>query len=262
MEKKLTIVLGPTASGKTAYALKLAQKTNGILISADSRQVYIGMDIGTAKHRPAYLVDIRQPDNPLTLAEWQPLAYQAIDAVIAQGKNPMLVGGTMLYLDSIIFNYAIPNVPPDPALRTQLEAHDVAKLYQELLAKDPAAKKFIEPRHKRRIIRALEVMAATKQPFSTQRRRRPPRYDITIYGLKPSWEELERRIRARAKQMLADGLMAEITTLKKTYGPDLPLLKTLNYKEAPNIEAMARANLRYAKRQMAWWKKYKNIKWL
>lgn len=251
-QAKLTIILGPTASGKTAYALELAKKNNGAIISADSRQVYIGMDIGTGKVRPAYLLDIRTPDNPLTLSEWQAAAYQAIDDIITQEKHPLLVGGTMLYLDSIIFNYAIPNVSPNLELRKKLAQQDTPLLYQNLIQQDPDAGQFIEPHHTQRIIRALEVMHASGARFSSQRRACPPRYQLEIIGLFPGWEILEKNIRRRVQQMLDDGLMAEIVALKKKYGPDLPLLKTLNYKEAPDVEAMVRSNMRYAKRQMRW----------
>ena len=130
---KLTVVLGPTASGKTDFAIEIAQEKNGTIISADSRQVYRGMDIGTAKVRdmqgiPHYLIDIREPNESLSLAQWQQLAFQAIDSAISKGKHPILAGGTMLYIESVIYNFDIPRVHPNDAFRAEKEATPAAEL--------------------------------------------------------------------------------------------------------------------------------------
>ncbi len=174
----------------------------------------------------------------------------------------------MLYLDSVIFNYQIPEVPPNEKLRDAWEEETVAELWDQLQKQDPAAEKFVEPHNKRRIIRALEVMAATKRPFSELRRRREPKYDMEIVGLFPrqsggqaGWDVLEKRIEQRVDEMLAAGLLDEIAGLQKKYGADLPLLKTLNYREAGDRAAMIRGNLAYAKKQMKWWAGREDINW-
>lgn len=296
MNKKpiLRVIIGPTAAGKTEAAIQLAKKLSGGVVSADSRQVYAGMNIGTATPLrpkgfagqephdilvpdiilgiPHYLLNIRRPDQPMVLAEWQAAAYQAIDHVIAQGHSPLLVGGTMLYVDSIVFNYQIPNVAPNQNLRVQLEMMPEAELWEQLMAKDPQARGFIESHHKQRIIRALEVIEATGKPFSQQRLRQEPRYKTEIIGLFPSWEKLQVRIEKRVHGMLAQGLVEETKQLQDKYGKDLPLLKTMNYLQAGEvlarrmteekaIEEMIRANMRYARRQMSWWKGRKDIRW-
>lgn len=273
----LTAIIGPTASGKTDYALRLASQKNGAVISADSRQVYRGMDIGTAKVRdtrgvPHYLMDIREPSESLSLSEWQQLAFEAIDSILSNGKHPILAGGTMLYIDSIVYNFDIPRVQPDLAFRERKEKIENRKLYEELLQKDPKAKNFIEPTNARRIIRALEVVAATGKRFSAQRKRRTPRYKTEIIGLFPGWDELRRRIEVRAQKMFDNGLLEEIAALREKYGKDLPLFQTLNYRQTvavldgimPKDEAvksMVRDNLRYAHRQMSWWKGRSDIQW-
>lgn len=291
--KRLFVITGPTASGKTNIAIALAQEMKGAIVSADSRQVYAGMNIGTAKPKfawrdeaqagegvhgetgpavPHYLFNIRRPNQPLSLSEWQAMAFTAVDHIQNVGSLPLLVGGTMLYIDSIIKNYDLPQVPPNPALRAELEAKENDQLYAELLQEDPAAGAFVQPLNKRRIIRALEVMAATNQPFSEQRRQRPPRYDITAVGLFDSWEALEERIKQRVQNMLKEGLLKETNGLVQHYGADLPLLQTINYREALAVlggrlsekeatQEMVRANLRYARRQMSWWRGRKDIAW-
>lgn len=274
---KLIVIVGPTAAGKTDYSLVLAKKLNGAVISADSRQVYRGMDIGTAKVQdtqgiPHYLLDVREPNDPMTLPEWQQAAFHAIDEILAQGKQPILVGGTMLYVDSVVFNYEIPRVTPDLHLRAELAKHLTLDLYQKLLAKDPGARKFIEPGNTRRIIRALEVIDATGKPFSAQRRKREAKYNTEITGLFSSWEELKNKIERRAREMFEEGLLDEMKALRQKFGRNLPLLKTQNYRQAgavldgkmsqeEAIADMVKADLRYARRQMSWWRERKEIRW-
>lgn len=277
LKPRLTAIIGPTASGKTDYGIQMAQKLHGEVISADSRQVYRGMNIGTAKVQDTqgishHLIDIRDPDQPLALAEWQELAFQTIDDIVKRGKYPILVGGTMLYVDSVVLNFEIPAVVPDSTFRAEKEQLAVEDLYAELLAKDPEAKTFIEPRNVRRIIRALEVIEATGKPFSETRKRHEPRYDVEMVGLFPQWDELKVRIEKRAKVMFEEGLLNEVKHLQETYGADLPLLKTQNYRQAARVlsgelskaEAVAdmvKSDLRYAHRQMSWWRGRNDIEW-
>lgn len=306
--KKIVVITGPTAAGKTELAINLAAALKGVIVSADSRQVYAGMNIGTATPLPAagtgqephshlepdiirniphYLFSIRRPNEPLSLAEWQASALEVIDHELeSRSKNqeaiiaPLLVGGTMLYIDSILKNYYLPQVEPNVQMRYELAAREADDLYAELMAQDPAAQTFIEPGNKRRIIRALEVIAATKKPFSAQRRSTSSRhgrstssrYDITMIGLFDGWEGLLTRITQRAKFMISHGLLGETQSLIDVYGADLPLLQTMNYKQAAAVlrgemserqahESMVRANMRYARRQMSWWRGREEIRW-
>lgn len=285
------ILVGPTASGKTASALAISHKLHGAVISADSRQVYAELNRGTAKppeawqqkpHAshlpdtvesiPHYLLNIARVTDTYTLSQWKKDATHAIDTILAHQHLPIVTGGTMLYIDSILFNYDLPAVAPNIPLRTSLEQKNSEELYHELLEKDPAAKTFIEPHNKRRIIRALEVMDATHTPFSDQRVSHPSPYTITMLGLFPGWEVLEKNIRTRAREMMGSGLIEETKNLMEQYSPSLPLLQTMNYKQALDIihgvktheqalDEMVRVNMRYAHRQMAWWKKNNDIVW-
>lgn len=287
----MVVILGPTASGKTNCGIKLAKKTGGAVISADSRQLYTGMDIGTAKPRQVwrgavhgmlttdkvdgvdhYGFNIREPSNQITLAEWQQAAFKMIDYVITQNRAPLLVGGTMLYIDSVVDNYDIPAVGPDEKLRSKLEGEKTEVLYAKLIEQDPSAKDFIEPANKRRIIRALEVIEATGRPFSEQRQKRAPRYDAEMIGVFPGWDSLRERVVLRARQMIDDGLLEETRQLQEYYGKDWPLLKTMNYCQAAAVlagemteqkamEEMIKVNMRYARRQMSWWRRRKDIRW-
>jgi tRNA dimethylallyltransferase len=291
-KKKPTLIaiIGPTACGKTEAALSMARQHNGAVVSADSRQVYVGMNVGTAKPEALngalhdeltadpiagidhYLFNIREPNDELTLAEWRKAAYAAIDSIIDQNQLPIVAGGTMLYTDSIVNNYTLPAVPADQEFRTRKHQETTAALYQELVTADPDVKEFIEPANKRRIIRALEVIAATGQPFSAQRKQQPPLYEVTVHGVFPGWSILESRIRDRVTTMLDQGLLAEVQRLIDKHGATLPLLQTINYAQALQVingeldvkaapAKMVQANLRYARRQMKWWKRYSDISW-
>jgi tRNA dimethylallyltransferase len=289
---RLITVVGPTAASKTELSIALAHRVGGAVVSADSRQVYAQMNIGTAKPPqawremphdtvtpdivedvPHYLLNIHHPDTLLTLAQWQRAAWLAIDRLQATGTRPILSGGTMLYIDSITYNYAIPAVEASSTLRAELAQQDVSALYDALLAHDPAARNFVEPHHKQRIIRALEVMAATGRPFSEQRHVNPPRYDIALVGVFPDWPVLKQRIRTRAQQMLHKGLLEETQQLIERYSENMPLLNTINYAQAHRflmgnlsreeaLEDMVRASMRYAHRQMSWWKSRSDITWI
>ncbi|MEX1112391.1 MAG: tRNA (adenosine(37)-N6)-dimethylallyltransferase MiaA [Candidatus Andersenbacteria bacterium] len=292
MKPEVTIILGPTASGKTNYAIELAKQRPSLIISADSRQVYAGMNIGTAKpeeawssepHSPMtpdsvqgidhYLFNVRTPDAPLTLAEWQSMAQDALRLALEHDLHPIIVGGTMLYVDSIVHNYTLPQVAPDQTLRAQLEKEPVEDLYSQLIEQDPSAQSFIAPGNKRRIVRALEVIKATGKPFSTLRAQQPSLYSFTLIGLFPGWEELKERIQTRHAAMFANGLIEETEELRNRYTPSVPLLATLNYLQAGKVldntlslpeavEENIRVNMRYARRQMSWWRGREEIRWI
>ncbi|MBL7199585.1 MAG: tRNA (adenosine(37)-N6)-dimethylallyltransferase MiaA [Anaerolineae bacterium] len=237
----LIVIVGPTAVGKTSLALRLAGPFSGEIVSADSRQIYRGMDIGTGKPTPAdlsrvphHLIDIIEPDDEFTLADYQALADAAIQDIACRERVPFLVGGTGQYVRAIIEGWQIPRVPPDPILRSRLyaeaEESGPQALYDRLLARDPAAAAFIDPRNVRRVIRALEVCVKTGRPFSEQRGKRPPPYEILQIGLTMEREALYERIDRRIDEMIARGLVVEVQGLvARGYGWELPAMSSLGY---------------------------------
>jgi tRNA dimethylallyltransferase len=236
---KLLVILGPTAVGKTALSLQIAKQFNGEIISADSRLFYQGMDIGTAKPSADeqaqvthHLIDICDPDETLTLGEYQRLAYQTIDAVLGNGRLPILVGGTGQYVKAVVEGWGIPEVPPQPALRQALAALGEAELARWLRQLDPDAANKIDSRNVRRVIRALEVTLASGQPISELQRKTPPPYDIYMLGLIRDRETLYQRIDQRIDQMMAAGLLAELEALREAgYGRSLPAMSGLGYQQ-------------------------------
>ncbi len=240
---RLLAIVGPTAVGKTSLSLRLASLFNGEVISADSRQVYRGMDIGTAKATPAeraqvphHLIDVVDPDGELTLAHYQRLASTTIADVAARGRLPMLVGGTGLYVRAVTEGWTVPEVPPDPALRARLERQAVERghdaLHARLAEVDPAAAQRIDARNVRRVIRALEVHAALGQPISVLQNKVAPGYQLLKVGLTMPRAELYARIDARVERMLADGLVEEVRGLvARGYGYDLPAMSALGYQQ-------------------------------
>jgi tRNA dimethylallyltransferase len=239
----LTVIVGPTAVGKTRLSLRLAQEFDGEIISADSRQVYRGMDIGTAKptleerHRvPHHLIDVIAPDEPFTLAQYQELAYQAIDDVSGRGKVPFLVGGTGQYMRAVVEGWGIPRVPPNKQLRAELyrqaEIEGEEPLHARLREVDPAAAERIDSRNVRRAIRALEVYLETGQPISELQHKRPPPYRILQIGLTMERQELYWRIDERVDRMIEEGLVEEVRGLvERGYGYDLPSMSGLGYQQ-------------------------------
>jgi tRNA dimethylallyltransferase len=269
----LFVIVGPTAVGKTALAIDLAWRFNGEIVSADSRQIYLGMDIGTAKPTreeqslvPHHLIDIVTPDEPYTLAEFQADAYVKIDGILARGKLPFLVGGTGLYVRAIVEGLRIPRVPPNEKLRAQLAAQDGLALYERLRELDPDAAARIDPRNVRRTIRALEVCLTTGERFSELGRALPPPYYVTQIGLTMSRADLYARIDARVDRMMAQGLAAEVESLvARGYDWSLPSMSGLGYREIGAYlrgevsldEAVAniKRNTRdFVRRQYAWFR--------
>ncbi len=239
MDHPLVVLLGQTAVGKTALSLKLAQALNGELISADSRLFYRGMDIGTAKPTPEeqaqvphHLIDLCQPDETITLGDYQRRAYQTIEYVLANGRLPILVGGTGQYVKAVVEGWGIPKVPPHPKLRAALAQLPGPELARWLAALDPEAAQKHDPRNLRRVIRALEVTLVAGRPISELQRKSPPPYRICQIGLTRPREELYARIDARVDQMLANGLLDELNTLRDLgYGRSLPSMSGLGYRQ-------------------------------
>ena len=279
MHNKLIVILGPTASGKSDLAIKLAKKFNGEIVSADSRQIYKEMDIGTAKNvRPLrpniiHLIDVVRPDQEFTLAQYKRLAIKAIKDIQRRGKLPFLVGGTGLYIQAIVDNLQIPIVKPDKKLRNKLEKLTNQELLQQLKKIDPLTARAIDLNNKRRLIRALEVCLKTKKPFSQQRKKGQPLFDVCQIGLKLNKKTLERRINQRVEQMFKMGLIKETKKLAKKYSLDRPAMSGIGYQEI-NQYLQGKINLRqakalikqhtrqYARRQMTWFKKDQRINWL
>jgi tRNA dimethylallyltransferase len=273
----LLVIVGPTAVGKTALALRLAESLDGEIVSADSRLFYREMDIGTAKPTPDerarvphHLIDIAEPDETVGLAEFQEQAYSAIAGAHARGRLPLLVGGTGQYVRSVVEGWCIPRVPPDPALRAELEAQaeqeGARQLHARLVKLDPAAAQRIDPRNVRRVIRALEVCLITGQPISEQQRKRPPPYRILQIGLTMERAALYARVDQRVEAMMAAGLEDEVRRLVEAgYGWDLPAMSGLGYVQfRPYFEGqmtlgevvteIKRATRRFIRHQYNWFR--------
>jgi tRNA dimethylallyltransferase len=236
-------IVGPTAVGKSELALHLVQYFPLEIISADSRQVYRYMDIGTNKPSPAeraavphHVIDVVEPDEDFSLAMYHQLAIEALEAIQQKGKLPLLVGGSGLYVWSLVEGWKIPQVPPDQKLRRQLEARaeqeDSQSLYRELQDIDPMAAAKINPSNIRRIIRALEIYHATGQPPSQLQRKEAPGFSILVIGLTRERSELYRKIDWRVDKMVQRGLVEEVEQLlKKGYSPSLPSMSGIGYKQ-------------------------------
>ncbi len=277
--KKIIVILGPTASGKSSLAIKLAKIYTGEIVNADSRQVYKEMDIGTGKTDSFgskirhHLLDIISPNKPFSLAQYQRLAFRAIDDILRRKKIPIICGGTGLYIRAIVDNLDIPKVKPNIALREKLEKQTAAKLFSQLKKLDPKTAAIIDKRNRRRLIRALEVVLSKKALFAELQKTKKPRYDILQIGIKIDRAILRQRIEKRFKQMLKNGLINETKKLLKKYPPDLPSMSGIGYLEIGEYlagkislqEAVNRAVSRtyqYAKRQTTWFKKDERIKWI
>ena len=272
----LIVICGATATGKSGLALQLAQRLEGQILSADSRQIYRELDIGTAKPSqqeqalvPHHLLNICDPTETLTLAQYQEKAQ----SLIYRLPSPLLlIGGTGLYLKSVVKGLKIPRVSPHPLLREQLQALGQKSCYQMLSQVDPVASTKIHANDEIRTLRALEVFYVTGQPISEQQGENPPNYPILQIGLDGDAIALQKRIENRVYQMIEMGLVAEVSTLIEKYGWDLPLLNTLGYAEIKahlldnySLEdAIAEVIIhtrQFAKRQRTWFRAYPEIQW-
>jgi tRNA dimethylallyltransferase len=286
MEKSpLILIIGPTAVGKTELAIKLAEKFNGEIISADSRLFYKGMDVGTAKPSkeemnrvPHHLIDIVNPDETLSLAVFQKKAREIIERVYQKNKIPFLVGGTGQYVRAVTEGWIPPEVTPNAKLRNVLEKLKEERgkewLYEKLKILDSEAAEKIDLRNYRRTIRALEVILTTGKKFSEQRSKGKSPYHLISIGLTRPREELYKRVDERIESMFANGLLDEVKgLLDKGYSPTLPSMSAIGYRECVGViqgqmsieqakVEMRRVTRVFIRRQANWFKESdESIKW-
>jgi len=282
---RVIAIVGPTASGKSDLALGVAHALGGEIISADSMQVYRGLDIGTAKPGPEdlalvphHLIDVADPDQNFSVATFVQLAREAISAIQARGRLPVLAGGTGLYVRATLSDYDFSAPGQDPATRQRLAERAAREgpeqLHQELMQSDPVAAGRINPRDARRIIRALEVLELTGRPISASWGDLPPLYDALVVGLRVDRPLLYHRIDERVRSMVRRGLVDEVRSLvDRGFTPALVSGQALGYNEMVGylegqttldeaVSQVMQATRNYAKRQMSWFRREPGIIWL
>ncbi len=287
---KLIAIVGPTASGKTDLALSLAKKFGGEIISADSRQFYRGTEIGSdiipgkwvkkygrrtyvAKGIPHHLVSFLSPSKTFTAAEFKDHVIRISRDIIARGSVPMLVGGTGLFIRAVVENFDIPIVPPNSVFRAKMEKKTTGVLFAMLRRRDPVYAARIPKNNRRYVIRALEVIDATGQPFSSAQGKGAPLFDVLELGIRRDREVLYARINARVDAMMKRGLMKEAKRLGKRYGWSIPAMTGLGHRQLglhiqgkisleEAVELIKRDTRRYAKRQLTWFRRDKQILWV
>jgi tRNA dimethylallyltransferase len=281
----MIVIVGPTAVGKSELALHLARHFPLEIVSADSRQVYRYMDIGTNKSSlaerasvPHHIIDVVDPDEDFNLASYHQLALEALEAIEQKGKLPLLVGGTGLYVWSLLEGWKMPRVPPDQEMRGRLETRAKQEggqsLYRELQNIDPMAAARIDPKNIRRTVRALEIYYATRQPPSQLQRKEEPAFPVLVIGLTQERSQLYRRIDARADEMIQRGLVEEVRQLLgKGYGPLLPSMSGIGYRQVVQfiqgemtlpeaVDKIKHETHRLARHQYAWFRLNDNrIRW-
>lgn len=278
--EKLVVLLGPTASGKSELALKLAKKFKGEIVSADSRQVYSSLDIGTAKPSKKeqkavfhHLLDVASPKRRFSVARYQKLAKKAIEDIQKRNKLPFLVGGSPLYVYAVADGLIFPQVKPNQKLRAKLNLLSVKELFKKLKKLDPKRARTVENKNKRRLIRALEIILATGESVP-RLKKKPLPYPVLFLGIKKSPQELQERIKRRFLSMLKQGFLNEIKDLRKQ-GLSWKRIEEfgLEYREGSQylqgklskqemIEKAIKATQDFARRQMTWFKKDQRISWV
>ncbi len=280
----MVVIVGPTGAGKTRLALELAARSGGEVISADSQQVYVGMDIGTGKvsaaeraRVPHHLLDVVRPDEDMTAARFVELADRAIAEVAARGANVIVCGGTGLYVRALVLGL-FDGPPASDAIRGELGRLDTLAIRTELERVDPQAAAKIERNDRKRMIRALEVFRLTGEPMSAHQARHdhrtmPRRYEVRVVGLSPEREALYAAIDQRVDEMIAAGLEAEVARLRAAgFAPPLRSQQAIGYAElhaaaageverARAIELIKRNSRHYARRQLSWYRSDSSITW-
>jgi len=280
MKNKLVVILGPTSSGKTDLSITLAKKFNCEIVSADSRQIYKGMDIGTGKVTkkemngvPHHLLDVASPKRKFSVAQYQKLALKAIKKIQKKDKIPFLVGGPGFYIQAIVDGIVIPKIKPDWKLRKKLEEKSTKELLKILKKEDPRRAKLIDKNNRRRLIRAVEIVLKTKKPIPPLEKKKPL-FDVLIIGIKKPQNELNFLIKKRLKKRLKQGMLKEVEKLLKSGVSfkrleelgleyryiDYYLQNKLTYKEME--EKLQKEIEKFSKRQMTWFKRDKRIVWI
>ena len=298
---KIVCVVGATAAGKTSLGIEIAKVFDGEVISVDSRQVYRGMSIGTAKPegvweedsieigsvdqlfgaRKRFVVegvvhwgiDLVDPDEEYSVSQFKDYAEEKIADIVARGKLPILVGGTGLWVQAVVENLDLASVPADPDLRAELDQKRLGDLFHEYKQLDPEGAESIDRKNKRRLVRALEVTKVTGVPFSQQRSRGERQYDVLQIGVKVDREALYERINHRVDVMIAQGLVDEVRGLKNQYGCEIPSMTGIGYRQlcgflegeeklSDAIEELKRDTRHYAKRQLSWFRRDESIVWV
>ncbi len=275
---QVIVLIGPTASGKTELAIEIAEYFKTNIHNIDSRQIYKSMNIGTAKPTKIqqkkirhFLIDIEEPINRINVKQFQEIAQKSIKREIKQNKLPFLVGGSGLYMNSIIKGFFVPDIPPQNNLRTQLEELGQKECWELLKNCDPMSTKKINCADHIRTIRALEVFYVTGKPLSTQKIQKSPEWRILELGL--DRDNLKERILQRTKNMFLSGIIEETNHIISKYGSDLPILETIGYVEAKGvlnnhltidkaIELTTTKTIQFAKRQKTWFRNKNNPFWL
>jgi tRNA dimethylallyltransferase len=279
---KLVVLLGPTASGKSCLGIRLAQHFNGEIISADSRQVYRGLDIGTAKVTPVeqalvphHILDVADPREVYTVAQFQRDAIAAINDILKRGHQLFLVGGSPHYIQAVVDNLDIPHIEPQPELRAHLSKRSLSELLAQLEKLDPQSAATIDRNNPRRVIRALEVCLISSKPFSQQRKISEPLYQYLLLGIEWPREVLYRRIDARVDERMQQGMVQEVQRLLDT-GISHERLKALGLEyryitrwltgafenEDEMVQKLKYAIHDFTRRQLTWFRKDKRIVWI
>lgn len=278
-KNKVIAVVGATASGKTAYAVELARRVNGEIISADSRLVYKGLDIGTAKPDmderfgiPHYMIDIVEPEVDYSVGLYANEARNIIEDIISRGKTPVIAGGTGLYFRILLENYDLPKINPDYELRETLSKLSFAELYEMLVNLDAEAAKLVVQNDKRRAIRFIEIVKLTGSPVSEARGLKESEFEVEWIGLNYPREELYDRINRRVDLMIEQGLVDETKNLLAKHGRINNIINTIGYREITSYldgeltleeakDKLKQNTRNYAKRQLTWFRKNPDIKW-
>ena len=276
---KVIAVVGPTASGKSAYGVELAKETDGEIISADSRIVYKGFDIGAAKPTkdemqgiPHYLIDIVEPTFDYSAGLYKKQATEIINDIANRGKIPIIVGGTGLYTDILLKGFDLPDIKPDKEIRKNLENFSAEELYAKLKEKDLKGAESIDSNDKKKIIRALEIIYLTGKTLEQARGKSQSEYEIQWIGKNFERDVLYQRINNRVDKMLEMGLVEETKGLLSKYGRAYNIINTIGYKEITayldgtltldeSVELLKKNTRNYAKRQLTWFRKNPEIKW-